>query len=109
MSVWSSAMLAITEQAAQAINALVSQREMPEGSGARIAPDAAGQRLELAVVSGPAPDDLVVEGPGAKVYLEQQAAQVLDDQLLDVEQHTQDGAQPQLQFAIVPQATPGMH
>jgi len=47
-----------------------------------------------------------VEGRGAKVYLEQNAAQVLGDKTLDVEQYTEESGEPQLRFAIVPQATP---
>jgi Fe-S cluster assembly iron-binding protein IscA len=100
-------MLAITENAAEAINALVSRGEMPEGSGARIATDGAGQGLELALVPGPGQDDTVVEGRGAKVYLEQNAAEVLGDKVLDVEQFTEPSGEPQLRFAIVPQGGAG--
>ncbi|WP_028926045.1 hypothetical protein [Pseudonocardia acaciae] len=96
-------MLAITENAAQAINALVSRGEMPEGSGARIAADDAGQGLELALVPGPAADDAVVQGAGATVYLEPGAAQVLGDKTLDVERFTEADGEEQLRFAIVPQ------
>ena len=93
-------MLAITESAAEAINALVSLNEMPEGSGARIATDDQGQGLELALVQNPSQDDTVVGGGGAKVYLDQNAAQVLGDKTLDVEQVDED---TQVRFAIVPQ------
>jgi iron-sulfur cluster assembly protein len=95
-------MLAITESAAEAINALVSRGEMPEGSGARIAADGEGQGLELALVPGPAEDDAVVEGPGATVYLEQSAAQVLGDKVLDIERYVESTGEEQLRFAIVP-------
>jgi Fe-S cluster assembly iron-binding protein IscA len=96
-------MLAITESAADAINALVSLNEMPEGSGARIAADGQGHGLELALVQRPAKDDTVVEDCGATVYLEQSAAQVLGDKTLDVERVTEDGGEEQMRFAIVPQ------
>jgi len=99
-------MLAITESAAEAINALVSRGAMPEGSGARIASDGAGEGLELALVPGPAEDDTVVQGPGATVYLEQTAAQVLGDKILDVERYNENGGEEQLRFAIVPQGGP---
>lgn len=97
-------MLAITESAAEAINALVSLNEMPEGSGARIATDDQGQGLELALVQTPSQEDTVVEGSGAKVYLEHNAAQVLGDKTLDVEQVAEGaGEEAQMRFAIVPQ------
>src|SRR5882757_655279 len=98
----SGAMLAITESAAEAINALVSRGDMPEGSGARIAADGEGQGLELALVPGPAEDDAVVEGQGATVYLEQTAAQVLGDKVLDIERFVESTGEEQLRFAIVP-------
>lgn len=103
-------MLAITESAAQAINALVSRDEMPEGAGARIATDGAGEGLELALVPGPAEHDAVVQDSGATVYLEQGAAQVLGDKTLDVERYTEETGEEQLRFAIVPRQmpTPGM-
>lgn len=100
-------MLAITENAAQAINALVSRGEMPEGSGARIAADEGGQGLELALVPGPAEHDAVVQDSGATVYLEPGAAQVLGDKTLDVERFTEADGEEQLRFAIVPSASAG--
>ena len=78
---------------------------MPEGPGARIAADGAGQGLGLAIVPGPDPEDRVVEGEGAKVYLAQHAAQVLANTTLDVAQDTPRGDEPKLRFTIVPQAT----
>lgn len=95
-------MLAITESAADAINALVSQGELPEGAGARIAADDQGEGLELAVVPTPAPKDTVVKENGATVFLEQTAAEVLTDKTLDIERITETPGQEQLRFAIVP-------
>lgn len=95
-------MLAISENAAEAINALVSGSAMPHGAGARIAADSSGRGLELALVPGPTEHDMVVEDSGATVYLEQSAAQVLGDKLLDVEQYTEPNGEEQLRFAIVP-------
>lgn len=98
-------MLAITESAAHAINALVSQGELPEGAGARIAADEQGEGLELAMAPNPAPQDTVVSDHGATVFLEQSAAQVLSDKTLDVERFTESGEE-QLRFAIVPSEQP---
>ncbi|HEY1967969.1 MAG TPA: adhesin [Pseudonocardia sp.] len=95
-------MLAITENAADAINALVSQGELPDGAGARIAADERGDGLELAMAPSPAPNDTVVRDHGAAVFLEQTAARVLTDKTLDVEPVPEQGAQGQLRFTIVP-------
>ncbi len=97
-------MLTITETAAQAINSLVSANEMPEGSGLRIAGQQEDQpeALELSVAATPSDQDSVLEGAGAKVFLEPVAAQVLDDKVLDVQRVTEEGEE-QLRFAIAPQ------
>jgi Fe-S cluster assembly iron-binding protein IscA len=95
-------MLAITENAADAINALVSQGELPDGAGARIAADERGNGLELAMVPSPAPQDTVVKDHGATVFLEETAAQVLADKTLDVEPIPEQSAEGQLRFTIVP-------
>lgn len=98
-------MLTITETAAQAINSLVTANEMPEGSGLRIAGQEEEQpeALELSVAATPSEQDSVLEGGGAKVFLEPIAARVLDDKVLDVQKVTEDGEE-QLRFAIAPQS-----
>ncbi len=99
-------MLAITERAAEAITTLITQGDLPDGTGARIAADGAGAGLELALVSEPEQDDAVVRNGAAVVYLEQQAAQVLGDKVLDVERVVSPAGEEQVQFAIVPAADP---
>jgi Fe-S cluster assembly iron-binding protein IscA len=94
-------MLAITENAAAAINALTTHSEMPEGSGVRIAADASGEGLALDMVTSPDGDDAVVEQHGATVYLEPQAAQLLDDKTLDVMPSTDANSQGGLEFAVL--------
>lgn len=96
-------MLAITETAAVAINTLLADSQMPEGSGLRIAsqPDGDGT-LALSVAPSPAAQDTVVQSGGAAVFLEPIAAQALDQQVLDV-QRVGQGAEDQYQFAISPQ------
>ncbi|MQA13411.1 MAG: adhesin [Pseudonocardiaceae bacterium] len=98
-------MLTITETAAQAINSLVTANEMPEGAGLRIAGQQEDQpeALELSVAATPSEQDSVLEGGGAKVFLEPVAAQVLDDKVLDVQRVTEEGEE-QLRFAIAPQS-----
>jgi iron-sulfur cluster assembly protein len=79
--------LTFTHEAAEAIDAVVqSASDAPDGAGLRIArgiaPD--GQEgLQLSVTDGPAPDDAVVEAEGTPVFLESEAAAMLDDKVLD--------------------------
>ena len=82
-------MLTFTHEAAEAIDAVVhSAPNAPETAGLRIArgvsPD--GQEgLELSVAGGPAPDDAVTEAEGTPVFLESEAAAMLDDKVLDAQ------------------------
>jgi iron-sulfur cluster assembly protein len=98
-------MLAISETAAEAITTLLAHQgeQLPDDAGARIAADGEGDGLELALVAGPAQDDSVIRNGGAIVYVDQQAAQVLGDTVLDVERVTSPEGEDQVQFAIVPQ------
>lgn len=96
-------MLAITDLAAEAIKTLTSDAELPDGGGLRIAAPDPQEGLELTLAGKPAEDDLVLSGDGVSVFLEPAAAEVLNDQVLDVQQApTPDGGQ-ELRFAIAPQ------
>ena len=78
-------MLTITENAAEAIRGIVTSSEAAAG-GLRIAsaPEAAQEgALELTLARVPAEDDEVVEEHGAQVYLDESAASLLGDKLLD--------------------------
>jgi iron-sulfur cluster assembly protein len=79
--------LTITHEAAEAIDAVVhSAPNASDGAGLRIARGVTpeGQEgLELSVTAGPAPDDAVVPAEGTPVYLESEAAALLDDKVLD--------------------------
>jgi iron-sulfur cluster assembly protein len=77
--------LAITENAAEAIQTIVtSSPKAPEEAGLRIAASPGEEeRLELTIAAIPAEDDEVVEGHGAQVFLDPQAASYLDDKVLD--------------------------
>ncbi|GAB3510970.1 HesB/IscA family protein [Amycolatopsis cihanbeyliensis] len=95
-------MLAMTDAAAEAISALTAQQE---NSGLRFSVQAqqdAGAQLALSVANEPEDGDQVLgtEG-GAKVFLEPQAAEFLDDKVLDVQQDDQG----QLNFAVMQQAS----
>jgi len=82
--------LALTEEAVSAVNTILTNAELPEGSGMRISraptpensatPDL---ELRLSVVDAPVEGDQVIgEQP---VFLEPEAAEALDDKLLDAE------------------------
>jgi iron-sulfur cluster assembly protein len=79
-------MLTITQNAAEAINTIISSSPMPDGAGMRISATPIDQEhasLELALAEGPAERDEVVEEAGAQVFLEPQVATLLDDKTLD--------------------------
>jgi iron-sulfur cluster assembly protein len=98
-------MLAVTDAAAQAIEALTSQdgqQQQAEG-GLRFslkAADDASAQLALAVTRQPEQGDKVVTADnGAHVFLEQGAAEFLDDKVLDVQQNNEG----EIAFALAPQ------
>jgi iron-sulfur cluster assembly protein len=79
-------MLAVTQDAAIVIRGIVHAAELPEDSGLRITvEDADEQRvgLGLDVVPEPEVEDQVVDTMGANVFLDPQAAELLDDKVLD--------------------------
>jgi Fe-S cluster assembly iron-binding protein IscA len=94
--------LAITPDAAEAIKGVVNSSGLPDDAGLRIARPAAGDErgagFELTVAPVPAEDDQVIEENGAHVFLEPQAANVLDDRKLDA-----DVRGDQVQFLLEPQ------
>ncbi|MFF0145562.1 Fe-S cluster assembly iron-binding protein IscA [Amycolatopsis sulphurea] len=97
-------MLTVTEAAAEAISALTAQQGAESGdSGLRFALQSMeGEGAQLALSVAPSPEDgdrVVGTDGGAKVFLEPQAAALLDDKVLDVQQdETGDVA-----FAVLPQ------
>jgi len=81
-----SALLALTDNAVEAVKNIVSSSdETSETSGLRVVAERAGPQasLQLSVVLLPAEDDAVIEEQGARVFLEQEAASLLDDKVLD--------------------------
>ncbi|HEU0128603.1 MAG TPA: hypothetical protein VFQ48_08370 [Pseudonocardiaceae bacterium] len=89
-------MLTVTEAAAQAINALVTKHQMPEGAGLRITRQGETTRSEglgLSIAAAPAQDDSVVESNGARVFLPPYMVTTLQDQELDVEPDAEDGGE----------------
>jgi iron-sulfur cluster assembly protein len=82
-------LLTITDRAGEALDAVVaSAPNASDRTGLRISrattPD--GQEgLALTLTDGPAPEDAVVESEHAPVFLEPEAADMLDDKVLDAE------------------------
>jgi iron-sulfur cluster assembly protein len=77
-------MLALTDNATTAIRTLIDRTEMPYGSGLRLATAEDGSgRLAVSAAAAPEPGDSVIENDGALVFLERDAADLLDEQVLD--------------------------
>lgn len=93
-------MLTLTENASTEIRNIVADPQVPDGCGLRIANDPAAGGLTLTLAAAPAEDDQVLDEDGARVFLEPQAAQLLDDKSLDA---ATDG-DGQLRFTVAGQA-----
>ena len=81
-----SALLALTDSAVQAVKEIVSSSdEISETGGLRLVAEGAGTQanFQLAVVPLPGEDDEVIEEQGARIFLEPEAASLLDDKVLD--------------------------
>jgi iron-sulfur cluster assembly protein len=94
-------LLALTDSAVEAVKGIVSSAGGAADTGGLrlVAVQGATQaNLQLSVVALPAEDDEVIEEQGARVFLEPEAASLLDDKILDasVEQN-------QVEFTIADQ------
>jgi iron-sulfur cluster assembly protein len=76
-------MLAVTENATSVIQQLTDRPELPDGAGLRIASTEDASNLTVAPAGAPEEGDEVVEKGGARVFLESEAAAILDDKVLD--------------------------
>lgn len=82
-------MLSVTDNAATAIDGILSSRDLPEGAGVRLAQEASGpdgdgeSGIRLDLVTEPVIGDEVLEE--AQVFIEPETARMLDDKLLDAE------------------------
>ena len=80
-------MLTLTPTAAEVVRSLVDQSSTETG-GLRIAANddgLEGVSLELSLVGEPEAADATIEQSGATVYLDPDAAELLDDKLLDAQ------------------------
>lgn len=78
-------MLTLTERAAATIRSLTSQPGIPAETGLRMSvQDSSAGTLALSL-EGKQPGDAVIEDAGAKVFVEQDAADIVGDSELDAE------------------------
>jgi iron-sulfur cluster assembly protein len=97
--------LTLTENASAVIKNITESQEQPEGSGLRIVQQGDGQEAELALTTATTPEagDQVVEDQGARVFLEETAAETLEDKVLDAQVDESGGVQ--FTLAIQPDGT----
>jgi Fe-S cluster assembly iron-binding protein IscA len=96
------ALLALTDRAVEAVKDIVSSSsEVSETGGLRLSAERVGSQasFKLTVAPRPAQDDAVIEEHGARVFVDPDAAALLDDKMLDA---TVD--QNQVAFTVVDQA-----
>ena len=81
-----SALLALTDDAAEVVRQIVSASdEVSDNGGLRMVAQQVGvdTGLEFSIAALAAEDDEVIEEQGARVFLDPQAASLLDDKILD--------------------------
>jgi Fe-S cluster assembly iron-binding protein IscA len=102
--------LALTEEATMTIEEILAEPGIPEGSGVRIATaipatdpagnSAAATGLQVGLAATPDANDEVIEERGARVFVEDTAAMLLDDKVLDAERSGE-----QVRFSIANQGS----
>ena len=76
-------MLTLTGPAVEAIRTLITQPGLPSERGLRIAPEDADEgSLTLSVSDGPQSGNEVIEAEGVRVFVQSDAAVILDDKSL---------------------------
>ena len=82
-------MLALTQEAIDAVRDVLSDDDLPDAAGLRISTlDADGAtELGLQVAPEPTEGDQVIDEGGARLFLDASAAALLDDQVLDAVAH----------------------
>ncbi|MCF6377969.1 Fe-S cluster assembly protein HesB [Nocardioides KLBMP 9356] len=74
-------MLALTENVTEIVNQLTD--EVPGIAGIRVATEPDGQSLSVSPAEQASPGDQVLEQDGATVYVDEAAAVILDEMVLD--------------------------
>jgi iron-sulfur cluster assembly protein len=91
-------MLTLTDNAVTVIRTIAGQQDAPQG-GLRISTDPAAGSLTLSLAPEPVAGDRVLDTEGARLFLDTDAAEFLDDKALDA---TVDG-QGAVHFAVAEQ------
>jgi Fe-S cluster assembly iron-binding protein IscA len=92
-------MLTLTPSAVEAVDALLHSPEVPDDAGLRIG-TAGESQLTVEIVPEPAPGDQVIDEGGARVFVDPEAAPMLDDVQLEAKT---DG--DQIAFGLTPRGT----
>ncbi len=75
-------MLTLSQSAVEAVDSLLQTPEIPDDAGLRICP-AGDSQLTVEIATEPAPGDQVIEEGGARVFVDSDAAPLLEHAELD--------------------------
>ncbi len=75
-------MLTLSPSAVEAVDSLLHGPDVPDDAGLRIG-TAGESQLTIGIAPEPAPDDQVIEDGGARVFVDSEAAPLLDNVQLD--------------------------
>lgn len=78
-------MLTMTDKAAEMIRTLTSQPGVPEDVGLRMSVQEGEEGTLTLSLQSPQPDDVVIDDAGARVFIEQDAAPLVEDRALDAQ------------------------
>ncbi len=92
-------MLTLTENASTIVKDIAAQQGGSDSTGLRISSPDPTEGLTVTAAEQPRPGDRTITADGAVIYLDEPAAQRLDDQVLDA---SLDDA-GRVQFALAPQ------
>lgn len=84
-------MLTMTDKAAEMIRTLTSQPGVPEDAGLRMSVQGGEEGTLTLSLQGPQPDDAVIDDAGARVFIEHDAAPLVEDRQLDAQVDDQGG------------------
>ena len=90
-------MLTLSPSAVEAVDSLLHDPQVPDDAGLRIG-TAGESELTLEIAPEPAPGDQVIEEGGARVFVDSEAAPMLDDVQLDARRQGD-----QVAFGLAPQ------
>jgi iron-sulfur cluster assembly protein len=77
--------LTLTDRAAETIRALTSQPGLPADAGLRMSLEDSDAGMLALSLESPRPDDAVVEDAGARVFVQPDAAGIVEDKELDAQ------------------------